>query len=292
MAVKDALAKKAKNDVGKSRSDYSIKDWVKVMEPAIKKALPSVITPERFTRMVMTAISSNPQLAECSPASFCGAMMQAAQLGLEPNTPLGQAYLIPYRNHGKLECQYQTGYKGLITLAYRSGQFKNIFAREVHAKDEFSYEYGLEPKLTHIPATEADNGPVIYYYGVFTLTNGGYGFEVMSVEEMKAFALKYSKAYKKGPWQTNFDSMAKKTVLKRVLKYAPLSVEFAREVEADETIKTSLDAEMVAMPDETDYTIIDEETGEITETEKTEDMEAAETQTAADGQTVIDPRLK
>ena len=165
----------------------------------------------------------------------------------------------------------------------------------MHAKDEFSDEYGLEPKLTHIPATEADNGPVVYYYGVFTLTNGGYGFEVMSVEEMKAFASKYSQAYKKGrssPWQTNFESMAKKTVLKRVLKYAPLSVEFAREVEADETIKTSLDAEMVAMPDETDYTIIDEETGEITETEKTEEVEVAEPQTAADGQTVIDPRLK
>ena len=123
MAVKDALEKRANQSAQSARtSPHSIKDWVKVMEPAIKKALPSVITPERFTRMVMTAISSNPKLAECTPASFCGAMMQAAQLGLEPNTPLGQAYLIPYRNHGKLECQYQTGYKGLITLAYRSGQ--------------------------------------------------------------------------------------------------------------------------------------------------------------------------
>lgn len=296
MAVKDALAAKAHGAVSKDRTTpHSIKDWIKVMEPAIKKALPSVITPERFTRMVMTAVSSNPQLAECSPASFCGAMMQAAQLGLEPNTPLGQAYLIPYRNHGKLECQYQTGYKGLITLAYRSGEFKSIYAREVYEGDEFSYEYGLEPQLKHVPSTGADRGSVIYYYGVFTLTNGGFGFEVMSMAEMKQFAMTYSQAYKKGrntPWKTNFDEMAKKTVLKRVLKYAPLSTEFVREVNADETIKTSLDADMVAMPDETDYTIIDDETGEVIETEVSEDTDQAEPQTAADGQTVIDPRLK
>lgn len=290
MTVKDALATKAKGAVSKDRTTpNSIKDWIKVMEPAIKKALPSVITPERFTRMVMTAVSSNPQLAECSPASFCGAMMQAAQLGLEPNTQLGQAYLIPYRNHGKLECQYQTGYKGLITLAYRSGQFKNIYAREVYEKDEFSYEYGLEPQLKHVPSTGVDRGPVIYYYGVFTLTNGGFGFEVMSMAEMKQFAMTYSQAYKKGrntPWKTNFDEMAKKTVLKRVIKYAPLSAEFVREVNADETIKTSLGADMMAMPDETDYAIIDEETGEIIE------EEAPAMPETEDGQAVIDPRLK
>jgi recombination protein RecT len=296
MAVKDALAAKAHGAVSKDRTTpHSIKDWIKVMEPAIKKALPSVITPERFTRMVMTAVSSNPQLAECSPASFCGAMMQAAQLGLEPNTPLGQAYLIPYRNHGKLETQFQCGYKGMITLAYRSGQFKSIYAREVYEKDEFSYEYGLELKLHHVPSTEGNRGKVVFYYGVFTLTNGGCGFEVMSTEEVKQFAKTYSQSYKNGyssPWKSNFDEMAKKTVLKRVLKYAPLSVEFAREVEADETIKTSLDADMVGMPDETDYTIIDDETGEVIETEVSEDTDQAEPQTAADGQTVIDPRLK
>lgn len=290
MTVKDALAAKANGEISKDRATpHSIKDWIKVMEPAIKKALPSVITPERFTRMVLTAVSSNPKLAECSPASFCGAMMQAAQLGLEPNTPLGQAYLIPYRNRGKLECQYQTGYKGLITLAYRSGQFKSIYAREVYEKDEFSYEYGLDLKLHHVPSTEANRGKVVFYYGVFTLTNGGCGFEVMSTEEVKQFAATYSQAYKKGyssPWKTNFDEMAKKTVLKRVLKYAPLSVEFAREVEADETIKTSLDADMVAMPDETDYTVIDTDTGEIIEDEATTMPETA------DGQAVIDDRLK
>lgn len=97
------------------------------------KALPSVITPERFTRMVLTALSSTPKLQTCTPQSFLGAMMQAAQLGVEPNTPLGQAYLIPYGN----VCQFQLGYKGLMDLAYRSGEVSSIQAHEVHENDTF-----------------------------------------------------------------------------------------------------------------------------------------------------------
>ena len=87
----------------------SMQALVQSMMPQIQKALPSVLTGERFARMVLTALSSTPQLCECTPQSFMGAMMQAAQLGVEPNTPLGQAYLIPYRNHGRLECQFQLG---------------------------------------------------------------------------------------------------------------------------------------------------------------------------------------
>ena len=89
----------------------SMNDLIKSMEPEIKKALPSVITPERFTRMVLSAISMTPKLADCTPMSFLGAMMQAAQLGVEPNTPLGQAYLIPYNNKNTLECQFELCYK-------------------------------------------------------------------------------------------------------------------------------------------------------------------------------------
>ena len=99
----------------------ALQHYIKQMEKEVKKALPSVMTPERFTRIVLSALSTNPKLAETTPQSFLGAMMTAAQLGVEPNTPLGQAYLIPYRNKGVMECQFQLGYKGLIDLAYRSG---------------------------------------------------------------------------------------------------------------------------------------------------------------------------
>lgn len=106
--VKNKLANKANAPVEQSNKK-SIKGWIVAMKPQIEAALPSVITAERFTRMTLTAVGTNPQLANCTPESFMGAMMQAAQLGLEPNTPLGQAYLIPYRNKGKMECQFQIG---------------------------------------------------------------------------------------------------------------------------------------------------------------------------------------
>ena len=107
----------------RSNGSLTMQQYIRQMQGEIKKALPSVMTPERFSRIVLSALSANRKLAETTPQSFLGAMMTAAQLGVEPNTPLGQAYLIPYWN-GKakvLECQFQLGYKGLIDLAYRSG---------------------------------------------------------------------------------------------------------------------------------------------------------------------------
>lgn len=247
--------------------------YIKAMEPAIKKALPSVITPERFTRMVLSALSATPKLAECSPQSFLAAMMTAAQLGVEPNTALGQAYLLPYRNHGNMECQFQLGYKGLIDLAYRSGEVSVIQAHTVYENDVFEYELGMDPKLRHVPA-KADRGEAVAYYAMFKTKDGGYGFEVMSVDDVQRHAQRYSKSYENGssPWRSNFDEMAKKTVLKRALKYAPLKSDFVRGVAQDETIKAELSDEMYAVPDETvfeaegeeiDSTAVDTETGEV-----------------------------
>lgn len=267
------LVKKQAQMQEAEKKDNSMVGLIRRMEPQIRKALPSVITPERFTRIVLTALSSNPKLQACTPMSVMGAMMQAAQLGVEPNTPLGQAYLIPYGN----VCQFQLGYKGLIDLAYRSGEVSSIQAHEVHENDTFTYEYGLEPKLRHVPA-QTDRGPVTFYYAVLKLKNGGVGFEVMSREDVEKFAMKKSKAYLNGPWQTDFDEMAKKTVLKKVLKYAPLKTEFARAVASDESVKTmKMDepADMLDAPNEI-YTIenepdkpeevpqgVDPETGEV-----------------------------
>lgn len=257
-------AQAARPDTGRTTT---IQAYVKKMQGEIAKALPSVLTPERFTRITLSALSTNQNLQQCTPQSFLGAMMTAAQLGVEPNTPLGQAYLIPFRNHGRLECQFQLGYKGLIDLAYRSGQVSTIQAHTVCEHDTFDYELGLEPKLRHIPA-QKDRGEPVFFYAVFRTKDGGYGFEVMSVEDARAHGRKYSKAFSNGPWQTNFEEMAKKTVLKRALKYAPLKTEFTRAVSADETIKTSLSEDMFDLPDETvieaEFTV-DEDTGEAVE---------------------------
>lgn len=256
----DLIQKATESQVQTAKKQPTMQDYIKMMQGEIKKALPSVMTPDRFTRIVLSALSTNPQLAQTTPQSFLGAMMTAAQLGVEPNTPLGQAYLIPYRNHGRLETQFQIGYKGMIDLAYRSGDVSVIQSHVVYANDEFSYSFGLEPELKHVPA-KSDRGEPTHVYSVFRTKDGGYGFEVMSIEDVRAHARKYSKAFSNGPWQTNFEEMAKKTVLKKALKYAPMKSDFVRAVAQDETIKTEIAEDMY----EVQNSVIDAdpETGEI-----------------------------
>lgn len=248
------IAQKEAQSNAVSKPKKTVQDLIKQMMPEIKKALPATITPERFTRIVLSALSVTPQLAECTPQSFLAAMMTAAQLGMEVNTPLGQCYLIPRMNRkkGVQEVQFQLGYKGLIDLAYRGGEVQTIQAHAVYEHDEFEYEYGLEPKLVHKPAKE-DRGAPVAYYAIFRTKSGGYSFEVMSVDDIKRRRDQFSDAANKGfsPWQTNFDEMAKKTVLKAALKYAPMSTETARSMSADETIKTEISEDMFAQPNET-----------------------------------------
>lgn len=258
MMKKDLIQNTKKN----LSANDDLQTWLSAYRPAFAKALPKMITAERFTRMAKTALTSNKNLKDCSPESFIGACLTAAQLGLEPNTPLGQAYLIPYKNI----CQFQIGYQGLLDLAYRTDMFKTITAQMVYENDKFEYELGLEPKLKHIPAF-GDRGNPIYCYAVYTLKNGGYSFEVMSVEQIKYFAKSKSRSYGNGPWQTDFEAMAKKTLLKKVLKYAPKSTEMARAAYVDESnleidVNSSLSENEELTPE---FTIIDEETGEITE---------------------------
>ena len=186
--TKDLITNTKQEKAPAKSKQPTIKQYIQVYKNEIAKALPSVMTPERFTRIVTTAVSNAPELGECNPVSFIGAMMQAAQLGLEPNTALGQAYLIPY---GK-NVQFQLGYKGLIDLAYRSGEVRMIMAQIVYENDEFEFEYGLEPKLYHKPAKE-NRGKPEWVYAVLKLVNGGEGFEVMSIEDVENFGRKYSK---------------------------------------------------------------------------------------------------
>ena len=248
MDVKNELEKRANiSQTGQVRLSKSmtIVDMVKALEPEIRRALPAVITPERFTRMALSAINNTPELADCTPMSFIAALMNAAQLGMEPNTPLGQAYLIPYRNKGTLECQFQLGYKGLIDLAYRTGQIQIIQAQAVREYDYFEYQYGLDSSLVHKPGHE-ERGQITFIYGLFKLSNGGFGFEVSNKAEMDAFAARYSKSFgsKYSPWTEDFESMAKKTVIKRALKYAPICSDFQKALSLDETVKSGLSVDM------------------------------------------------
>ena len=255
--IQQATSQQQPAAVESNDARLTMQHYIRQMSGEIRRALPAMITPERFTRIVLSAISTNPKLAETTPQSFLAAVMTAAQLGVEPNTPLGQAYLIPYFNSksGCYECQFQLGYKGMIDLAYRGGEVCVIQAQIVYENDSFTYSFGLEPELRHTPA-HGERGEAVFVYAVFRTKDGGYGFDVMSMDDVREFARQHSKSYDAGPWQTNFAEMAKKTVLKRVLKYAPLKTELKRGIAQDETIRTELSDDMLAVP----VTVLEEET--------------------------------
>lgn len=251
--------------VTQQKKPQTLQEYVQRMSSQIKLALPANLTPERFERIVLTAISSNPKLQECTPQSFLGAMMSAAQLGVEVNTVLGQAYLIPRKakrgDQYVNECTFQLGYKGMIDLAYRSGDIVNIGAYTVYKNDEFRVQFGLNPDITHVPCM-TDRGDPIAFYAYYKTKDGGFGFDVMSVEDVRKHAKQFSESVKRGwssPWDTNFEEMAKKTVLKKVLKYAPLSTEVASKIGMDDTVHDTISKNMTEEP----ISYIDAETGEV-----------------------------
>lgn len=192
---------------------------------SIASVLPSNIKPERMQRIALNVIRTNPALLECSIDSLMGGVMEAAKLGLEPGL-MGQCYLIPFNNKktGNKEAQFIIGYKGLIDLVRRSGQVSTIEARTVYEHDEFDFEYGLESKLKHKPNMQ-NRGEAIAYYGVCKLKDGGSSFIVMSTAEMHAYRDKHAKSKNFGPWVDDFDAMARKTCLRQLIKYLPISVE-------------------------------------------------------------------
>lgn len=153
--LKEELAKQAEAPAPTTlKKSMSIAELIKAMEPQIKRALPATITPERFTRIALSALNQNPKLKECSPISFLSALMSAAQLGLEVNSSLNHAFLIPFKNKGIYEVEFIIGYRGLLDLAYRSPQVQTVQAHAFYENDFFSYELGLNPNLIHKPALE------------------------------------------------------------------------------------------------------------------------------------------
>jgi len=236
----------------KSLSPYqNIQDLFNRMAPEIAKVLPQHIKSDHLLRVALTEIRKNPKLLECSSQSLLGALMLAAQLGLEPGI-LGHAYLIPYYNSKtrSTEVQFQIGYKGYIDLVRRSGELQTLDVHEVCRNDVFEYEYGLTPKLMHRPALE-NRGDTYCYYAIAKLKDGGFSYLVMSVQDIEKFR-KRSKSPDYGPWVTDYDAMAKKTVIKQLAKYLPLSTEIQRSITQDETTKKEYE-DVFGAADETDW---------------------------------------
>jgi recombination protein RecT len=205
------------------------------------QVLPQHIKVDRLIRAALLAMSRSPLLLQCTQNSIIQSMMVAAQLGLETDGVLGSAYLVPFRNKsGEYEAQLIPGYRGLIDLARRSGQIKRIEARVVKEKDKFEFHYGLEPILRHVPCFPADGGNIIAAYAIAELTDGSTQVEVMSKAEIDGIRAR-SKAKDSGPWVSDYGEMARKTVVRRLIKYLPLSVELARAIEIDNRVEAGED---------------------------------------------------
>lgn len=192
------------------------------------------VDPVRFKRVVLTALRLNPDLAACSQASILGAMMTAAQLGLEPNTPMGLAYLIPYRR----ECTLQLGYKGLIELARRSKRITQVQAHAVYEGDEFDFELGLHPDIKHRPVADNREDPakITHVYAYARFSDGSDPvFVVLTRKKVESYRRR-SQMGNGGAWASDYEAMAMKTAVKRLATWLPLSPQAAEGIHADEAI--------------------------------------------------------
>jgi recombination protein RecT len=200
-----------------------------------ERALPSIsaisslyLKPERLLRIALIARSRSPGLRRCTPQSFLQALMQAAEVGLEPNTPLEHAWLIPYKNKytGTTEAQFQIGYKGYVHMARRSGVITSVRARLVRANDHFELVEGTDRRIIHRPLLLSDRGEVVMGYAIAELAAGGVEWDTMTRAELDAVRDR-SRAGNEGPWVTDLDAMYRKTVLRKVLKQLDLTEEMA-----------------------------------------------------------------
>jgi recombination protein RecT len=225
------------NVIQRSANGTTLATLLQRQKSAIEAALPRHLSADRMLRIALTEIRKNPDLASCEPMSFLGSVVQAAQLGLEPGSALGHAYLVPFFNRQteRREVQLIVGYRGMLDLARRSGQIVSLSVHAVLEGDEFEFELGLEEKLKHAPAKErvSKDRRLTAVYAIARLKDGGHQLEVMTREEVEAIR-KRSKSSESGPWKTDFDEMAKKTVIRRLFKYLPVSVEIQRAVALDE----------------------------------------------------------
>lgn len=225
-----------------AKGGVSLAATIDRLKPQLAAALPAHIGADRFARMALTALRTNEALASCTLESIMGGMLLGAQLGLELNGPRGQAYLVPFRDkRGIAHAQFIIGYKGMIDLAYRSRDLRDIYAGVVREEDHFIYQHGSTPKLEHRPKLGGTSA-VVGYYAIARLRGGGQVFQVLSPAEVESHR-KRSRARDAGPWSTDYEAMAKKTCVRTLFPFLPLSTDEARAVEADESSVIISDAE-------------------------------------------------
>jgi len=216
-----------------------LKGLLAAMQPKIATVLPKHITPERVIKAALTAVLQTPKLLNCTQESFMMALIRASQLGLDCSGTLGSGYLVPYYNRAKqcTECQFIPGYRGLIDLARRSNEIAAIEAHAVYVDDVFEVQYGTEPRLIHKPSLKTDRREeFICFYAVGTLRDGTKQLEMMTLADVKKIQ-SMSKMGNRGPWVDHFSEMGRKTAVRRLCKYLPMSTELEKALQHDNEVE-------------------------------------------------------
>ena len=231
---------------------------LKMYSGEIAKALPKHLNADNMERIALTCFRMNKRLSECDPYSIFASVIQAAQLGLRPGL-MGECYLIPFKD----KCNLQIGYQGLLELMRRSGLVNSIAAYLVHEKDQCSVQFGIDMDIKHIPYLDGDSGHVRFGYAVAKLKNGGCHVEIMTINEImrirdRSQNVRSAKRENKlTPWDTDFEEMARKTLIRRICKYIPKSTEVSIAISLNDsaesgtqdlTLQDAIDNTFVAQP--------------------------------------------
>lgn len=282
--------------VNSAKPGDGLAKMIEGMKGEIARALPKHVSPDRMARIVTTAIRTTPRLALSEPVSFVGCVLTLAQLGLEPNTPMGLAYLIP-RNNRRRNCVETTiiiGYQGFQDLARRSGMVSGIFAHPVFEADHFRWSLGTDPRIEHEPTDKSrtDQKLVRAAYAVARIRDADPIAEVLTRAQIDARRAR-SASGDDGPWVTDTIAMIRKTAIRALYPYIPKSAEMAQAQTVDEaaergrsiaTVADGVAAEVLdrlGAPRDEEPSEVDPETGEVVPTQAELDAAAAKTKGGA-----------
>lgn len=264
--VSEALEPVAPNGNGNSEPpiEVVVREAITRQSSAFQAVLPAHVDSDRFARLVLTACKSTPELMACfntaqGKMSVLVAAMQSAALGLEPNTPAEEAWLLPSNNKGadgknRMEARLHIGYKGYLKLARESGEISKIVARCVREGDHFEYEYGINERLVHRPAPSGERGDLLYVYAIAWYTSGAAPqFDVLDRDAVHARrAMSQSYKSKSGrpysPWTTNTESMWEKSGIRKLAHMLPRTPKLNAAMAADEAQLTFDESSGEIMP--------------------------------------------
>tara|TARA_R110002051_G_scaffold248347_1_gene307902 strand:- start:687 stop:1496 length:810 start_codon:yes stop_codon:yes gene_type:complete len=212
---KNTLTQSKKQSKSITAGEKSIYSMIKSRKDLYGEILPDPNSAGRFVQAALTAVKMDAKLQQCTVDSLLKAISEAARYGLEPNSPLSEAALVPYGN----KVEFIIEYRGLLKLAWNSGMVISIDYDKVCANDKFEYSKGFDSKFVHVPLFGGPRGKPIAYYSIAEMRGGGKVMTIMSKEEIIEHGLQHSKSFssKSSPWQTNFDAMAIKTVIRQMV---------------------------------------------------------------------------